>query len=113
MSALYLFISVLNYKTCAGLWADAQHIATRARSTASQYKDTYKTDVPGKMLTDQLAQYMEAYTLYGSVRPFGTSVLIASMDKSGPCLYSIEPSGVYYVNLCACSYQGLLWNCCR
>ena len=39
---------------------------------------------------------MQAYTCYGSVRPFGVSSLVAGVDKTGPRLFCIEPSGVYY-----------------
>ena len=39
---------------------------------------------------------MQAYTLYSHVRPFGSSVLIAAHDKSGPQLYTVEASGVCY-----------------
>ena len=39
---------------------------------------------------------MQAYTCYGSVRPFGISTLVAGVDKTGPRLFCIEPSGVYY-----------------
>jgi 20S proteasome alpha/beta subunit len=39
------------------------------------------------------------YTLYSSVRPFGSSVIMGTVDKEGPQLYMIEPSGVYWVRL--------------
>lgn len=40
---------------------------------------------------------MQAYTLYSSVRPFGCSTIIGGIDKTGPALFVIEPSGVSYV----------------
>lgn len=30
------------------------------------------------------------------MRPFGVSTLVAGVDKTGPKLFCIEPSGVYY-----------------
>ena len=40
---------------------------------------------------------MQAYTLYSSVRPFGVSTILATMDKqTGPALFVVEPSGVQY-----------------
>ncbi len=30
------------------------------------------------------------------MRPFGTSVLLAAVDRTGPQLYMIEPSGLSY-----------------
>ena len=38
--------------------------------------------------------YLQAYTLYSSVRPFGVSTLLGSIDRSGPQLYMLEPSGL-------------------
>lgn len=46
-----------------------------------------------------MGQYVQMYTLYSSVRPFGSSVIIGTVDKEGPQLYMIEPSGVYWVRL--------------
>ena len=43
-----------------------------------------------------MSGFVQAYTCYGSVRPFGISTLVAGVDKTGPRLYCIEPSGVYY-----------------
>jgi 20S proteasome subunit alpha 7 len=49
------------------------------------------------MIADRVAQYVQAYTLYSSVRPFGVSAMIAVQDVSGPQLFMVEPSGVCYV----------------
>lgn len=42
--------------------------------------------------------YVQAYTLYSSVRPFGVSTIIGGVDKTGPRLFIVEPSGVSYVS---------------
>jgi 20S proteasome alpha/beta subunit len=49
-----------------------------------------------QILADRVSAYKQAYTCYGSVRPFGLSTLIGGIDKTGPKLFCIEPSGVYY-----------------
>jgi 20S proteasome subunit alpha 7 len=49
-------------------------------------------------VADRLGLYVQAYTLYSSVRPFGISSILAAVDKEGPALYVIEPSGVFYVS---------------
>lgn len=46
---------------------------------------------------DRVALFVQAYTLYSSVRPFGISTILGAVDKNGPALYVVEPSGVYYV----------------
>jgi hypothetical protein len=53
-----------------------------------------------KAMAERVAGYMQAFTLYSSVRPFGASALIALMDSyHGPQLYLAEPSGVCWVNI--------------
>lgn len=42
--------------------------------------------------------YMHAHTLYGAIRPFGVSVILASLEEDSPKLFMVEPSGVSYVN---------------
>jgi len=80
----------------AGLLADGRALLERAREEAAKYRDFYRTTIPAKALAEQLAMYAQAYTLYSSVRPFGTAVLLAALDRNGPQLYMIEPSGVHY-----------------
>jgi 20S proteasome subunit alpha 7 len=50
-------------------------------------------------LADRLSLYVQAYTLYSSVRPFGCSTILGGVDKDGPSIYVIEPSGVFYVRM--------------
>ncbi len=49
------------------------------------------------VLAERMAGFMHAYTLYGAVRPFGVSIIMGVWDKDGPSLWSVEPSGIYYV----------------
>lgn len=83
---------------CSGLTADARHIVKRAREEAKNYRDTYKTAVPGKIIANRIAQYVQAHTLYSSVRPFGLGIIVAVLDpiENAPGLFMIEPSGLYY-----------------
>ncbi|KAG7449334.1 20S proteasome subunit [Guyanagaster necrorhizus] len=80
----------------AGLLADGRHLANRARDEASNYRELYRTPPPLKSLADRLGLYVQAYTLYSSVRPFGISTIFGAVDKDGPSLYVVEPSGVFY-----------------
>ncbi|KAI8908104.1 nucleophile aminohydrolase [Powellomyces hirtus] len=80
----------------AGLLADTRHLVNRAREEAQSYRDLYRAPIPAKMIADRVGQYVQAYTLYSSVRPFGVSTILATVDKSGPQMYMIEPSGIYY-----------------
>lgn len=98
----------------AGLVADGRHLANRAREEAENYKDTYRTQIPAKVglssqlprcstdfvpvqiLADRMGLYMQAYTLYSSVRPFGITSIMGCIDRYGPALYMTEPNGVYW-----------------
>ncbi|EER19220.1 proteasome subunit alpha type 3, NTN hydrolase fold, putative [Perkinsus marinus ATCC 50983] len=78
----------------SGLVADAKQIVERAREECSQYKQVYSTPIPGPVLADRVAMFMHMYTLYWSVRPFGSTVLLGIYDEvEGPQLYGIDPSG--------------------
>jgi len=80
----------------AGLLADGRNLANRCRDEASGYRDQYRAPIQLKYLADRLGLYVQAYTLYSSVRPFGCSTILGAYDKTGPTLYIIEPSGVAY-----------------
>ncbi|CCM04851.1 uncharacterized protein FIBRA_07044 [Fibroporia radiculosa] len=80
----------------SGLLADGRHVANRARDEAANYGDLYHTPIPLKHLVERVGMYFQAYTLYSSVRPFGCSTIVGAVDKTGPALYVVEPSGVAY-----------------
>jgi len=81
----------------AGLLADARQVVETARTEASNYRGEYGNDVPIKYLTERVAAYLHAYSLYSFVRPFGCSLMLGTWNKtSGPQVYMVDPSGVYH-----------------
>ena len=111
-------------KVSAGLIPDGRHFVSRARDEASSWRSTYKAPIPIKALAGRLGSYVQAYTLYSSVRPFGVTAIVGGWDsdaetavdgqvgigpstgaggkdkddkKGGPGLYMIEPSGLFWV----------------
>lgn len=42
---------------------------------------------------------MQSFTLYSWVRPFGISTIVGAVDKDGPALYVVEPSGSSFVRM--------------
>eukprot|EP00123_Amoebidium_parasiticum_P019315 comp24511_c0_seq1/m.46760 comp24511_c0_seq1/g.46760 ORF comp24511_c0_seq1/g.46760 comp24511_c0_seq1/m.46760 type:complete len:254 (-) comp24511_c0_seq1:58-819(-) len=84
----------------SGLSADARQIVNRARSEAASYRNSYGVPIPCKILAERIAGFMQVYTLYSHIRPFGCSVLIGAFDDEGPQLYMVEPSGV------SCGFHG-------
>uniref|UniRef100_A0A8D3E8A8 Proteasome subunit alpha type n=1 Tax=Scophthalmus maximus TaxID=52904 RepID=A0A8D3E8A8_SCOMX len=82
----------------AGLLADARSLSEVAREEASSFRSNYGHDIPLKHLSDRVAMYVHAYTLYSAVRPFGCSFILGSYDKDdGPQLYMVDPSGISHV----------------
>ena len=49
-------------------------------------------------LTDRVAMFVHAHTLYSSVRPFGVSCILGSYGVDGPEMFVIDPSGVSFVS---------------
>jgi len=111
----------------SGLIPDGRHLTSRGRDEASSWRQTYKAPIPLSSLASRLGGYVQAYTLYSSVRPFGVSAILAGWDseadtgvdgqvgsgpatgaggklddqsikRGGPSLYMIEPSGLYWVS---------------
>lgn len=107
----------------AGLVPDARHFVSRARDEAASWRKSYKAPIPTSVLASRLGSYVQAYTLYSSVRPFGTTSIVGGWDseadvkvdgvvgvgpstgaggkvegaqRGGPGLYMVEPSGLYW-----------------
>lgn len=110
----------------SGLLPDGRHLTSRGRDEASSWRQTYKAPIPLSSLASRLGGYVQAYTLYSSVRPFGVTAILGGWDseaesgvdgqvgngpaagaggkvddpsvkRGGPALYMIEPSGLYWV----------------
>ncbi|KAF2767436.1 proteasome core particle subunit alpha 7 [Teratosphaeria nubilosa] len=107
----------------SGLLPDGRHFVSRARDEASSWRSTYKAPIPVSSLANRMGAYVQAYTLYSSVRPFGITAIVGGWDaetelavdgavgsgpksgsggktqgvkEGGPYLYMIEPSGLYW-----------------
>lgn len=50
-------------------------------------------------IADRLGLFVQAHTLYSSVRPLGAGTIIGSYLEGEATLHMIEPSGVYWVCL--------------
>ncbi|MBU1862602.1 MAG: archaeal proteasome endopeptidase complex subunit alpha [Candidatus Omnitrophica bacterium] len=85
------------YIGCAtsGLIADARILVNRTRIDAAINKITYDEKIPIKTLVKGICDFKQAYTQYGGARPFGTALLIAGVDETGPCLFATDPSGAF------------------
>lgn len=78
-----------------------------ARSEANKFFKDFSLHISGRTLADRLSLYLNAYTLYNAVRPFGSSEIIASYSEDeGYGLYMLEPSGTYYGYTCCTAGKG-------
>eukprot|EP00701_Giardia_intestinalis_P003171 XP_001706995.1 20S proteasome alpha subunit 7 [Giardia lamblia ATCC 50803] len=88
----------------AGLQPDGMVLVSKAREVAESYRENYSRIVPTGVLANSISGYMQLYTHYGEVRPFGCSLLIAGYDsiasadepttlKTKYSLYLLQPSG--------------------
>lgn len=65
----------------SGLVPDGRHLTSRARDEASSWRRTYKAPIPTSALASRLGGYVQAYTLYSSVRPFGVTAIMGGWDS--------------------------------
>lgn len=80
-----------------GIFADCKHIISRAREECQNWRENFNKEIPGERLADRLSQFMQVHTLYGSVRPFCCTMILASQDPmipGGSGLWMMEPTGL-------------------
>lgn len=82
--------------TVAGLTADANILIDQARLRAGRYGYQFQEPIPIEQLVENVCNTKQAYTQYGSLRPFGVAFLFAGYDSvHGFQLYQSDPSGNY------------------
>jgi len=96
-------VSEKTYKLCqhaactvAGLTSDANILIDQARLRAGRYFYQYQEPIPIEQLVEHVCNTKQAYTQYGSLRPYGVAFLFAGYDRQhGFQLYQSDPSGNY------------------
>ena len=78
------------------LLADARVLVNQARVRAQIHKITYDEDIDIWNLSKVIADRMQISTLYAGLRPYGVIFLIGGVDKTGPHLLEVDPSGMVY-----------------
>lgn len=81
--------------TFCGLSADARNLIDFAREEAKINKFLYGDNIPIKFLVENLCQYMNVYSRFEIVRPFGVVLFIAGVDEKGSHLFVMDPSGAF------------------
>jgi proteasome alpha subunit len=76
----------------SGMMADTRILVERMRVDAQTNRRLYNEPVGVRTLAKGICDFIQDYTQYGGVRPFGASLLIAGMDSAAG-LYEADPSG--------------------
>lgn len=77
----------------SGLVADARALVDRVRVDAQSNRITYGEPVTVLTLVQRISDFKRSFTQHGGARPFGTALLVAGCDDSGPHLFETDPSG--------------------
>ena len=77
----------------SGLIADARKLVERARIEAQINRLLYDEPIQIKALVKRICDFKQIYTQYGGMRPFGATLLIGGIDKTGIHLFATDPSG--------------------
>ncbi|MBI4009644.1 MAG: archaeal proteasome endopeptidase complex subunit alpha [Candidatus Aenigmarchaeota archaeon] len=80
----------------AGLLADARVLVNQARVRAQVNKITYEEPIDIWGIARLFGDRMQISTLYAGLRPFGVTLLVGGVDKTGMHLIESDPSGMLF-----------------
>lgn len=80
----------------AGHAADGRALVDRARHRAQVERVRYGEPLGVETLAKDLAAHVQESTQTGGTRPYGTALLVAGVDHTGPRLFETDPSGTPY-----------------
>jgi len=78
-----------------GLSSDARVLIDQARVYAQSNKLTYDEPIDVEVITKKVCDIKQLYTQHAGVRPFGVSIILGGVDKTGTRLFRTHPSGTY------------------
>jgi len=81
--------------TFCGLSADARQIVSLAIDEIQINKVQYGDEISIKNLVENICEYINIFSRYQAVRPFGVVMLFGGIDKTGIHLYATDPSGAF------------------
>ena len=77
----------------SGLSSDARILVEQARVYAQSNKLMYDEPIDVEALAKRLGNIKQVYTQHAGVRPFGVSMIIGGVDKTGSRIFQTDPSG--------------------
>jgi proteasome alpha subunit len=78
-----------------GLGSDARILIDQARVYAQSNRLMYDEPIDVEMMTKRVGDIKQLYTQHAGVRPFGVSIIFGGVDKTGPRVFTTDPSGSY------------------
>ncbi|MBI2938661.1 MAG: archaeal proteasome endopeptidase complex subunit alpha [Thaumarchaeota archaeon] len=79
----------------AGYIPDARVQVDQARVMAQSNRLVYDEIASVETVARRIADLAQQFTQYAGVRPFGVSLIIGGVDKTGPEIFLTDPSGTY------------------
>ncbi len=77
----------------SGLSSDARILVDQARVYAQSNKLMYDEPIDIEVLSKRIGDIKQLYTQHAGVRPFGVSMIIGGVDKTGSRILQTDPSG--------------------
>ncbi|MFH0897282.1 MAG: archaeal proteasome endopeptidase complex subunit alpha [Candidatus Bathyarchaeota archaeon] len=77
----------------SGLSSDARVLVGQARIYAQSNRLMYDEPIDVEALSKKIGDVQQLYTQHGGVRPFGVSMIIGGVDKTGSKILQTDPSG--------------------
>jgi proteasome alpha subunit len=78
-----------------GLASDARVLIDKARIDAQSNKLAYDEPADVEVVTQKICGIQQTYTQHGGGRPFGVSLILGGVDKTGAHVLRTHPSGNY------------------
>ena len=78
-----------------GLGSDARVLIDHARIYAQSNRLLYDEPIDVEVIAKRIGDIKQLYTQHAGVRPFGVSLIIGGIDKTGPKVFITYPGGSY------------------
>ena len=78
-----------------GLGSDARVLIDQGRVFCQSNRLMYDEPIDIEMISKRIGDIKQLYTQHAGVRPFGVSIVLGGVDKTGNRLFSTDPSGTY------------------
>ena len=82
--------------TASGILSDARVLIERAQLKAQQHRITYDSPIDTLTIVKDICDLKQVCTQSGGLRPFGVSILVASIEDHTPRLYETDPTGIFF-----------------